>query len=302
LVPFADVFAQADGAAPLKAVPSFAGKVVIIGATAPSLHDVHSTPLSPMQAGVDSMATAIDNTLNNRHVAELPRWLQALLAVVLCIGIALWVRVHSVASLAPALVLLPASLLGISYLSLNGLPIFIDLNLAAGLGLVFLATLRVWNGWRRQYWSTYDKPTGLVSGLSQQVLPCVSVWSWRSSAPWVDAQLDRLFDAIEEHAPDCRIIAPDVNVSWPATPHWPQLAGLVAIVGPDQQLRAAQGNLTQAIFKITKLGKLQNTALKTVAADASHETLCAMALSDWATMSVHSSEPSQNTPAVGVAP
>jgi adenylate cyclase len=302
LVPFADVFAQADGAVPLKAVPSFAGKVVIIGATAPSLHDVHSTPLSPMQAGVDSLATAIDNSLNNRHVAELPRWLQALLAVLLCMGIALWVRVHSVASLAPALVLLPASLLGISYLSLNGSPIFIDLNLAAGLGLIFLAALRVWNGWRRQYWSTYDKPIDSGLRVSQRVSPCVSVWSWRSCAPWVDAKLDRLIDAIEEHAPDCRIIAPDVNVNWPATLHWPELAGLVAIVGPDSQLRTAQGNLTQAIFRITKLGKLQNTSLKTVIADASHDTLCAMALSDWSTMSVHSSELAQTNSTAGATP
>ena len=55
------------------------------------LHDVHATPLSHMQAGVDSMATAIDNSLNNHHVAELPSWLQALLAIALCVGIALWV-------------------------------------------------------------------------------------------------------------------------------------------------------------------------------------------------------------------
>ena len=63
-VSFADVFAQAEGGAPLNAVPSFANKVVLIGSTAPSLHDVHPTPLSPLQAGIELLATAIDNAIN----------------------------------------------------------------------------------------------------------------------------------------------------------------------------------------------------------------------------------------------
>ena len=279
LVSFADVFAQADGSSLLNAVPSFAGKVVIMGATAPSLHDVHPTPLSPLQAGVDSLATAIDNGLNNRHVAELPRWLQALLAVALCVGIALWVRVHSVASLAPALLLLPASLLGASYLSLNGLPIFIDLNLAAGLGLMFLAALRLWNSWRRQYWSTYDAEN-VADAASQPV----ALWCWRSTAPWLDAKLDRLIDAIETHAPDCRIITPDVHVVWPASPNWPELAAMVAIVGPAKHLQVAQESLSKAIYKISKLGELQNTSIIIMRGDTPRSVLCEATLTRWAAL------------------
>ena len=151
-ISFADVFAQAEGDKPLAAVPSFTGKVIIIGASATGLHDIHATPLSSMQAGVDSLATALDNALNQRHLAELPRWLQAALAIALCVGLALWVQFKSVASLAPALFALPVALLGVSYLSLNGLPVFLDLHLAAGLALLFLAVLRAWSTLRRNHW------------------------------------------------------------------------------------------------------------------------------------------------------
>lgn len=295
LVPFADVFGQADGGTLLQPVPSFAGKVVIIGATAPSLHDVHPTPLSPMQTGVDSLATVIDNALNDRHLAELPRWIQALLAAALCVGIALWVRVRSAAALAPALFLLPASLLGISYLSLNGLPVFIDLNLAAGLGLIFLAALRVWNGWRRQYWSFVADDCGDDHGAAVQAR---AVWAWHSEAPWLDGELDRLIDAIETHAPSCRVITPDIHFSWPATLHWPELAGYVAITGPHAALESARDALTQAILKIEQLGRVQSAGLKILPLSTSRHTLCMQAMADWSVLA----ETTKNTTTAAVNP
>jgi adenylate cyclase len=229
-VSFADVFARAEGEAPLAAVPSFAGKVVVIGSTAPSLHDIHPTPLSPLQAGVESLATAIDNAINQRVIAELPRWLQAALAIALCIGIALWVQFRSVDSLAPALLALPAALLGIGYLSLNGSPIFLDLHLAAALALLFLAVLRSWNGWRQQHWCSSPQPTQLP----------LMLWPWWAHAPWADAALDRLIDALEQHAPSCRVIVLDAHVSWPGRLRWPELARHAAIVGPRDEILAAR--------------------------------------------------------------
>ena len=285
LVPFADVFALADGTAPLQAVPSFAGKVVIIGATAPSLHDVHPTPLSPLQAGVDSLATAIDNGLNNRQVAELPRWLQALLAVLLCVGIALWVQVRGVASLAPALLLLPAVLLGISYASLNGLPLFIDLHLAAGLGLVFVATLRIWNSWRRQYWCELPAADGAVDrAVGGAAQPPQGVWSWHGGAPWLGWRLDRLIDAMQTHAPNCRLVMPDTHITWPTTPHWPELARFVAITGPHVELVAAERPLSRAILNIGKSGAARSLGLRLLPTDLTRDALCALVLADWAAL------------------
>ncbi|MES2879957.1 MAG: CHASE2 domain-containing protein [Pseudomonadota bacterium] len=237
---FADVFAQAEGGKPLAALPSFKGKVVIIGSTAPSLHDIHPTPLSSTQAGVDSLATALDNVLNQRHLSELPRWLEAALAIALCVGLALWVQFRSVASLAPALLALPAALLGISYLSLNGLPVFLDLHLAAGLALLFLAVLRFWNTWRRDHWCSPPPP-------DTQPL---AVWAWERSDAWLEDSLDRLIDVLERHAPTCRVVVCDARITWPATLRWPELARFAAVVGPHAAILAARPQLESALLRL----------------------------------------------------
>jgi adenylate cyclase len=241
-VSFADVFAQAEAGKPMVAMPSMAGKVILIGATAPSLHDIHATPMSSAQAGVDTLATAIDNALNRRHLAELPRWLQAALAVALCVALALWVQFRSMASLTPALLALPAVLLGISYLSLNGSPIFLDLHLAAGLALVFLTVLRFWGTLRRKHWCEVMPVLG-ING--------VALWPLRRSGPWLDADLDRLIDALERHAPNCRVIACDTQIIWPNTLRWPELATVAAIVGTTEALQTARPKLAPAMARLT---------------------------------------------------
>jgi hypothetical protein len=163
-------------------------------------------------------------------MAELPQWLQALLAVGLCIGLAFWVQFKSVSSLAPALLALPVALLGLSYLSLNGLPVFLDLHLAAGLGLIFLAVLRFWNTLRRAHWCT--PPSPLTPGLA--------IWPWMRSDAWLDGDLDRLIDVVEQHAPDCRLVVCDASVTWPGTLRWPELARGMALVGPMASLQVAR--------------------------------------------------------------
>jgi adenylate cyclase len=238
-ISFADVFDQADGGKLLATVPSFAGKIVIVGATAPSLHDIHATPLFSMQAGVDSLAAALDNLLNQRHLAELPRWLQAFLAVALCVSLAVWVQLKSVGSLAPALLVLPVTLLGMSYLSLNGLPLFVDLHLAAGLALLFLALLRYWNTLRRNYW------------CSPPVLPVpLAIWPLFRQDAWLDEPLDRLIDAVERHAPDCRVVVCDFNEGGLATPRWPELARFAAVVGPMSMLTAVRSELQPVLMNL----------------------------------------------------
>lgn len=249
-IPFADVFERAEGGKRGTDDLDFAGKIVIIGSTAPSLHDIHGTPLSSMQAGVDSLAIAMDNALNQRHLKELPTWLQALLAIGLCIGLAVWVQVKSVSSLAPALLVLPAGLLGVSYLSLNGLPVFIDLHLAAGLALVFLAVLRVWSNLRRQYWCSPPPAT-----------QALAIWSWQRQDPWLDDALDRLIDALERHAPDCRVVAADLGHQNADDLHWPELARVASLVGPAASLHAARHALEAAVRKVAdRCSDLQDLA------------------------------------------
>ena len=272
-VPFADVFAQAEGGKPLASLPTFAGKVVIIGSTAPSLHDIHPTPLSPTMAGVDSLATALDNGLNQRHLRELPPGAQAGFAVALCVGLALWVQFKSVASLAPALLALPGALLGISYLSLNGSPLFLDLHVAAGVALAFLAVLRVWSSLRRKYWcSPPPSPVGLAQPLA--------VWPWERQGAWLEAPLDRLIDAVERHAPLCRVVVSDARVTWPSTLRWPELARFCAVVGPHDAVLAAQGALAPACSRLA----LRSGSLLVVDFPAEREKLANSVLTAWSTL------------------
>ena len=272
-VPFADVFAQAEGGKPLADLQTFAGKVVIIGSTAPSLHDIHPTPLSPTMAGVDSLATALDNGLNQRHLRELPPGVQAGIAVALCAGLALWVQFKSVASLAPALLGLPVALLGISYLSLNGSPVFLDLHVAAGVALAFLAVLRVWNSLRRKYWCS---PPPDADGLAQPL----AIWAWERQGAWLETPLDRLIDAVERHAPRCRVVASDARVTWPSTLRWPELARFCAVVGPHDAVLAAQGALAPACTRLA----LRSGELVVVDFPADREKLANSVLAAWATL------------------
>ncbi len=269
-VPFADVFLQAEGGKPLANVPNFAGKVIIIGSTAPSLHDIHPTPLSPTMAGVDTLATALDNGLNQRQLRELPPSAQAGLAIALCIGLALWVQFKSAASLAPALFALPAALLGISYLSLNGSPVFLDLHVAAGVALAFLAVLRVWCALRRKYWCSMPPAitnnhhtltsTHTTPHTTALAVPPVAwaIWPWERQGAWLEAPLDRLIDAVERHAPACRVVVCDARVTWPSTLRWPELARFCAIVGPHPAVLTAQTALLPACRRLAiRTGPLQ---------------------------------------------
>lgn len=240
-VSFADVFEAAEGRA-AGALPDFAGKVVIIGATAPSLHDIHPTPLSPVQPGLETLATAVDNALNRRQVAELPHAIQAVVAIAMCVGIAAWVQFNSVAALDPLLWLLPAALVGLSFLSLHGAPVFLDLHLAAAYALAFLALMRLWSRLRRSYW---------LSSPAPKQSP-MAVWPWLRSTPWNDAALERLMDAVQRHAPDCRLIAIDLLARWPVQPLWPELARCVAIVGPADKLLDARASLEPALRALAR--------------------------------------------------
>jgi hypothetical protein len=234
-VSFADVFNQADGGKPVHAVPALAGKVVVIGSTASSLHDIHPTPLSAEQPGVNSLATVIDNTLNERHIAELPRWLDALLAIALCIALGLWVQKRKFAKLLPMTFAVPIALLLFSYGTLHGSPLFLDLHLTAGLALLFLTMLRYWNQLRRSYWCSMPAPSAPDSTAPLALLPLLH------REYWADEPLDRLIDLVSSHAPDCRVLAHDLN-ELPLHPlRWPELARHAALVGPAASVaRAAQ--------------------------------------------------------------
>jgi len=274
-VNFADVFALADGARAKEEVPSFAGKIVIIGATAPSLHDIHPTPLSSAQAGVESLATGIDNALNKRAMREMPKWLGALIAIVMCIGLAFWSYRNSVSSLAAGMLGLPSVMLGISFLSLNTEHLFLDLHLSAALGLLFVALLRVWFTIQKRHWCS-DMPPDHAP---------LAVWSWRAKEPWNDQQLQSLMRELQEHAFNCRIVLLDITPAGSNLVRWKPFAHLLALVGPEDELQASKLHLQ----KIAKSMQSEQGAILALAksADNAKQKITRMALDGWAQLHPH---------------
>ncbi|MEK7207042.1 MAG: CHASE2 domain-containing protein, partial [Pseudomonadota bacterium] len=60
----------------------FAGKIVIIGSTAPSLFDIKPTSVARIHPGVEILATALDNMKNRDYLSELPRWVAVVVTIV----------------------------------------------------------------------------------------------------------------------------------------------------------------------------------------------------------------------------
>lgn len=275
-VNFADVFALADGDKAQAEVPSFAGKIVIIGSTAPSLHDIHPTPLSSAQAGVESLATGIDNALNKRVMREMPKWLGALIAIAMCIGLAFWSYFKSVSSLAAGMLGLPSVMLGISFISLNTEHLFLDLHLSAALGLLFVALLRVWFMIQKRHWCS-DMPPELEP---------LAVWSWRAKEPWNDQQLQSMMRALQTHAFDCRIILLDITPATSNLVRWKPFAHLLALVGPDAQLQSAKVHLEKMAYTMNaQYGVIQGLSHTS---PNNKEKITRTALDGWAQLHPHS--------------
>ena len=244
---FADLFAQAERA--LAGVEkttnrTFAGKILIVGSTAPGLHDFHATPLSPLMPGVESLATLVDNAVNGRVVQEQTRLTQALLAGLLCALAAFWVNQRGALSLTPMLLGAPSAMLLLCFASLHT-SWFIDLRLAALCVFALLSTLQVVDGLRREHWLR-----GFPSGEAMQ--RGVQVSCAIAPKPLNDHDLTKLMDALSQHAPSARLRVSEQVASWPLDTRWPHLARCVAAVhvASDQQ---TVRSLLQHVLKIDEL-------------------------------------------------
>ena len=129
--------------------PLLAGRILLVGSTAASLHDNKTTPLAAQHMGVDILATLIDNAMHGRAVSELPplwRWLLCVAALVLAW---LTVRHGRAGSSAHALWALPTLLMALAYASLHSELIYLDLTLPATAARSFLSAVKLHDVLRR---------------------------------------------------------------------------------------------------------------------------------------------------------
>jgi hypothetical protein len=224
---------------------------------------------------VESLATGIDNALNKRAMREMPKWLGALIAIAMCIGLAFWSYRKSVSSLAAGMLGLPSVMLGISFLSLNTEHLFLDLHLSAALGLLFVALLRVWFTIQKRHW---------CSDMPPEHEP-LAVWSWRAKEPWNDQQLQSLMRELQAHAFNCRIVLLDITPASSNLVRWKPFAHLLALVGPNVQLQSAKAHLE----KMAQAMNAQYGAIQGLS-DSGHnnkEKITRTALDGWAQLHPH---------------
>jgi len=267
VVPFWQVFQQAEGNASLPPT-HFENRIVVVGSTAPSLHDIHPTPLAPAAPGLETLAVAIDNALHQRHLVELPLAVQAGVAMALCVLLAWRAWRTSVSELEPLLLPLPLSLLAVSFASLHTDWVFLDLQLAATFALALLAVLRLWNRMRRNHWcqapGDYAQPLAL--------------WACRSEDAWQDRFVDGLMDVLQQHAPATRLILPENEARWPAQPRWPELVACLAFAGPPEEVERARASL-QPLLDAAQARTAQPVQL---AAGWNRAALAQLCLEQWA--------------------
>jgi CHASE2 domain-containing sensor protein len=143
-VSFADVFADLQKERPLRPADEFAGKIVIIGSTAPSLFDIKATAVSRQFPGVEILATAIDN-LRRGDWLRVPQARLSYLLVTLAI---LWATAwafyrHGASSKLDRFYGLSQFLLiGIAYAAINLANLYINLTGPVMFGFLYYSLAR----------------------------------------------------------------------------------------------------------------------------------------------------------------
>ncbi|MGZ6641153.1 MAG: CHASE2 domain-containing protein [Solirubrobacteraceae bacterium] len=106
-VPFADVLA---GRVPAR---TFTGRIVVVGATAPGLQDLHATAAGSGMSGPEIQAAAIDSALRGDPLRDAPAWVLVLAALLLgALPALLRLRLPVVAALLGALLAAAVALVG----------------------------------------------------------------------------------------------------------------------------------------------------------------------------------------------
>jgi CHASE2 domain-containing sensor protein len=123
---------------------ALAGKIILIGSTAPSLNDIKATPVDNLDPGIYILATAIDNTRHAsflRPLHPLVIWLVELLLLVP--STYMFVRTELSQITARGFVIIPTALLGISLLSVSVSNLLADLSAPIAMVLTYFTIATV---------------------------------------------------------------------------------------------------------------------------------------------------------------
>jgi hypothetical protein len=155
-ISFSDFYLDLQKRNPSRPKDEFKNKIVIIGATAPSLFDNKTTPIATIHPGVDILATTIDNIKNQSVLLDVPPWLRWGLAVLFLVAAA-WIQRRGFQSEYNKRFLWAGQvlLMVISWVSLQwaiGSPRFYDLSAPFAFGVLFLTLMGLKNKLVQDAW------------------------------------------------------------------------------------------------------------------------------------------------------
>lgn len=124
----------------------FSGKVVVIGSTAPDLNDIKATPMDSRYAGINVLATVVDNIKNNRFLRPLsPGWIWGLELLMLAASAQLFTRTNQALTVAKYFFIVPGVLLAISLLSVSVSDWLVDLSVPAAVVLGYFTFAKLFD-------------------------------------------------------------------------------------------------------------------------------------------------------------
>ncbi|MDD5248758.1 MAG: CHASE2 domain-containing protein [Rhodocyclaceae bacterium] len=145
----------------------FAGKIVVIGATAASLFDLKASPMAKIHPGVEVLATAIDNVRRGDWLREQPPWLTLAISLAFIWGMAVALaRRAPVDAFNSAFTAMQVVFAGVSYATLNLSPYYLDMSAPITLGLVYFSLARGYANLSRRWlanglrFAVEDRPQG----------------------------------------------------------------------------------------------------------------------------------------------
>lgn len=125
----------------------FAGKIVVIGITAPGIALPKATPLSPLTDDNLILATAIDDVLNDTALRETPAWIGLVIALVMLAALSQAFlggvdqsRINRVFAVAQSLLVI------ITFFSVSYSNFILDLTLPFNAGLAYFAIAKAYYG------------------------------------------------------------------------------------------------------------------------------------------------------------
>jgi adenylate cyclase len=124
----------------------FAGKLVLVGSTAPILNDLKATPINAQYPGIYLLATSLDNTKNHRFLQPLsPPLIWSLELLMLAAAAQLFARTNQALTVAKYFFIIPAVLFAASLLSVSVSDTLVDLSVPAALVLGYFTFAKLFD-------------------------------------------------------------------------------------------------------------------------------------------------------------